>query len=325
MNPWSRLRLPFLGKSPLRPPGTPAPVAPQPADPIDLPYRAPLFLLRPPENPAVPFRFALPTLADPVSQLCTANQMEEATYLDWCAEMHIPPDRHRKFWEWCYILQVLRRAGMLASGRRLLGFGTGREPLPSVMTKYGAEVVATDAPQGVDDVQGWASTNQHAEAVRDLHHPAIVPEADFIARARFRSADMNDIPADLCDFDACWSSCCFEHLGSIAHGLDFVENSLQTLRPGGIAVHTTEFNLDSNDATVETLGLSLFRKRDFEGLIARLVAKGHEVWPLNTHPGFAEVDQIVDLPPYQRALPHLKIVVYETTVTSIGLVVRRAP
>ncbi len=272
----------------------------------------------------MPFRFELPSLAEPVSQLCTANQMDERVYRAWCTELTIPPDRHRKFWEWCYIMQVLRVGGMLAPGKRLLGFGTGREPLPSLMAHYGAEVVATDAPQGVDDVQGWAATNQHSQAVRDLHMPAIVPEADFLARVSFRSADMNRIPADLTGFDACWSSCCFEHLGSIGHGLDFVENSLDTLKPGGIAVHTTEFNLDSNDETVETAGLSLFRKRDFEALAARLIAKGHTVWSLNTHPGFAPVDQIVDLPPYQRGLPHLKLVVYETTVTSIGLVVRRA-
>ena len=157
MKPWHRLRLPWA-----------APAAPALADPVDHPYRAPLFLLRPPADPAVPFHTALPSLAEPVSQLCTANQMAEPTYRDWCAEMDIPPDRHRKFWEWCYILQALRGTGMLAPNRRLLGFGTGREPLPSVMAKYGATVLATDAPQGVDDVQGWASTNQHAQAVRDL-------------------------------------------------------------------------------------------------------------------------------------------------------------
>jgi hypothetical protein len=88
-------------------------------------------------------------------------------------------------------------------------------------------------------------------------------------------------------------------------------------------VHTTEFNLDSNDATFESAGLSIYRKRDIEALFARLVARGHEVWALNTHPGYGEIDQIVDLPPFSRALPHLKVEVCAITATSIGLVVRR--
>lgn len=299
-------------------------VAPQ-AKPIAAPpYRAPLFLLRPPADPAVPFQFTSPTLAAPVSQLCTADQFDEPVYRAWCAELGIAADRHRKFWEWAYILQVLRLGGVMAPGKRALGFGTGREPLPSLLAKYGTTVLATDAPDEAHDQQGWAGNNQHSATVRDLWHPEIVSESDFLARVAFQSLDMNRIPTGLRDFDACWSSCCFEHLGSIRHGLDFVENSLDCLRPGGVAVHTTEFNLDSNDGTYESLGLSIFRKCDFERLFARLRAHGHEVWPLNTHPGFSELDQVIDLPPYQQALPHIKLQVAAVTTTSIGVVVRKA-
>ena len=308
MNFWTRLR----GQG-AQPDATPAP-----------PYRAPLFLLRPPADSAVPFQVTAPTLTLPVSQLCTSDQFDEPVYRAWCAELGIAPDRHRKFWEWAYILQVLRLEGVLAPGKRALGFGTGREPLPSLLAKYGASVLATDAPDEAHDQQGWADSNQHSATARDLWHSDIISEADFLARVAFQPADMNRIPADLRDFDACWSSCCFEHLGSIGHGLDFVENSLGCLRPGGISVHTTEFNLDSNDGTYESLGLSIFRKRDFEGLFARLKAQGHKVWPLNTHPGFSELDQVIDLPPYQQALPHIKLQVAAVTTTSIGVVVKKA-
>jgi len=288
------------------------------------PYRAPLFLLRPPDDSAVPFHFAPPSLAAPMSQLCTADQFDEPVYRGWCAELGIAADRHRKFWEWAYILQVLRLEGVMAPGKRALGFGTGREPLPSLLAKYGASVLATDAPADAHDRQGWAESNQYSATVRDLWQPDIVAEGDFLARVAFQPADMNRIPTDLRDFDACWSSCCFEHLGSIGHGLDFVENSLDCLRPGGVAVHTTEFNLDSNDGTYESLGLSIFRKQDFERLFARLRRQGHEVWPLNTHPGFSELDQVIDLPPYQQALPHIKLQVAAVTTTSIGVVVKKA-
>ncbi|HZI52320.1 MAG TPA: hypothetical protein VFD56_01350, partial [Chitinophagaceae bacterium] len=37
----------------------------------------------------------------------------------------------------------------------------------------------------------------------------------------YRAVDMNKIPGDLVDFDFNWSSCSFEHLGSIEKGMRF--------------------------------------------------------------------------------------------------------
>ncbi|WP_426957075.1 SAM-dependent methyltransferase [Muricoccus radiodurans] len=286
------------------------------------PYAAPLWLLAPPASPRIPWRLEPPCLSHPVSQICTAGQMEGPDYAGWCASFGEAPRQHRKQWEFCWILAVLQAAGMLRPGVRALGFGTGREPIPSVLAAQGVEVLATDAPPDLDGTQGWDSTGQHAAGLMALHHPAILDEATFRARVSFRPVDMNAIPSDLAGFDACWSSCCFEHLGGIEAGLNFVENSLRTLRPGGVAVHTTEFNLGSNEETLESPGLSLFRRRDIESLLDRLAGKGHRLWPLNLHPGDAPVDAHVDAPPY--ALPHLKILAAEHITTSIGLVVQRA-
>jgi hypothetical protein len=65
-----------------------------------------------------------------------------------------------------------------------------------------------------------------------------------------------------------------------------------------------------------------FRKRDIEALASRLIAAGHEVAPLNFHPGEAEIDTYIDLPPY--ALPHLKLLAADYVTTSIGLIVRKS-
>ena len=58
---------------------------------------------------------------------------------------------------------------------------------------------------------------------------------------RFRAVDMNDIPPDLRGFDFTWSSCALEHLGTLRAGADFVVEQMTCLRPGGVAVHTTEY------------------------------------------------------------------------------------
>ena len=285
-------------------------------------YCAPLFLLQPPADKAIPWRFQPPQLTAPVSQLCTQDQFEEPIFAQLCAMLDIIPNPHRKIWEFCYVVAVMQAAGLLRPGIRALGFGVGQEQIPALLARAGATVVATDAPDTVVHGQGWSSTGQHAAELKALDYPSILPFEELQKRVVFRPVDMNAIPDDLRDFDVCWSSCAFEHLGSIALGLRFFERSLETLKPGGIAVHTTEFNLSSNTETFDTAGLCLFRKQDLEAMLGRLAAAGHEVWPLNLHPGSAALDAHVDLPPY--AMPHLKLALGRYVTTSIGLAVRKA-
>ncbi len=285
-------------------------------------FGVPVFLLRPPaEN--IPWKFEPPTLDEPVSQLCTASQFQEPVFAEIAAAMCVPANAHRKTWEHCYIISVLATYGMIGMGRRALGFGCGRERIPALLASRGVEVLATDAPEGgTANDQGWRSTDQFAGNLADLFYPQIIHLDDFERLVGFEPVDMNAIPAALDgQFDCCWSSCALEHLGSLQHGLDFIENSLRSLKPGGIAVHTTEFNLSSDVDTVETPGLSLYRRQDLEKLAARLTAQGHEVLPLNLHPGYDPVDEHIDVPPY--GLPHLKVMVQKVAVTSVGIVVRK--
>jgi hypothetical protein len=134
---------------------------------------------------------------------------------------------------------------------------------------------------------------------------------------------MNEIPGHLTDFDFCWSSCALEHLGSIEHGLKFIERSLDCLKPGGWAVHTTEYNLSSNTHTLQSGGTVLFRQCDMEALTERLTAKGHKVAPFDLEPGLAPIDRYIDVPPY-RVQPHLKLALEGYATTSIGVIVQRS-
>ncbi len=78
---------------------------------------------------------------------------------------------------------------------------------------------------------------------------------------------MNAIDADLQGFDFTWSSCCFEHLGCIGGRHAVRLNSVERcLRPGGVAVHTAELNLSSDDATIATGLPWLYRRRDMLAL-----------------------------------------------------------
>ena len=73
---------------------------------------------------------------------------------------------------------------------------------------------------------------------------------------------------------------------------------MRTLRPGGVAVHTTEFNFLHQQDTVETGVTVLFLARHFTELANRLERAGHRVGPLDFDVGDGVVDRYIDLPPY---------------------------
>ena len=267
----------------------------------------------------------LPTLENPTSQLCTSNQIYSRIYLRWMYEMKDLPRLHRKEWEWVFILEVLSQQGMFSNGKLGLGFGCGLEPLPLVITKYGPSLIVTDMDENNAAEVGWVKTGQHVKNVESIYEarPSINPsKEDFMRSCEFRPVDMNDIPKDLINFDFVWSSCAFEHLGSIKNGIDFVVNSTKCLKPGGIAIHTTEFNLSSNEETFETPVLSLFRKKDIEFLERELEKVGCNMAPLNLNPGDDFPDKYIDLPPYKQDV-HLRLAIDGFVATSIGIIVRK--
>src|SRR5207253_9140865 len=143
-----------------------------------------------------------------------------------------------------------------------VGFGVGREPVIPAFANLGVEVVATDLEPDSREALGWVRSNQHAHGtVDDMLRQGVCDPDKFRELVSWRAVDMRSIPDDLRGFDFCWSVCSLEHLGTLAAGLDFIENSLKTLVPGGIAVHTTAFNVHSNEDTLETGPSVAYRER----------------------------------------------------------------
>jgi SAM-dependent methyltransferase len=267
-----------------------------------------------------------PLLARPVSQACTRSQMDEEAYVYWCKQIREHPREHRKQWEFCYIAQVLATAGKLAPGQRGLGFGVGEEPLAALFAARGARVLATDLAPEAAAGTGWIETSQHARSKEGLNRRGICPPDLFADNVEFRFADMNAIADSLGSehhgsFDFIWSACAFEHLGSIKRGGAFLRNTARLLAPGGIAVHTTEFNCSSNSATLDHAGTVLFRRRDFEDFGSELAKLGCET-VFNFDLGDLPADHHVDMAPYSHDL-HLKLQLEEWVTTSFGIAFTR--
>lgn len=235
------------------------------------------------------------------SKCATQKDVESPWFRYWMNEIKSAPVPHRKLWEFAYILQNMHGLGLLKEGNRALGFGCGEEPLPSYFADKGMQVTVTDlAPEAVAG-QGWAETGQHTTSVESSYHSGLVDKADFDRLVELQYVDMNAIPDTLDGlYDVCWSVCALEHLGSIEQGLSFIENSLKCLKPGGVAIHTTEFNYTETDKTIDNWPTVLFLQRHFEELRDRLEAKGHTMQALDFNVGLKPLDTFVDLPPYNQ-------------------------
>ena len=280
-------------------------------------YGMPLFLMRPPTDPAFPHRFEPPSLENPVGQMCTTAQFDDAAFTEIAEAMGMPPSRTRRSWEQTWIVSLLATHDMIAAGKQAIGFGVGRERIPSLLASRGVRVLASDSPQVATDAMLPPGAQHMA-----LFHPEILPLEDFELMVGYRDIDMNHLPADLDgQFDFCWSASAVDRLGSLAAATAFLEESLRVLRPGGIAAHTFTLNVTSDAVTVDHPTLSVLRRRDLEALAAQLQAQGHEVLPFNLHPGLDPQDGDVATRP--DAPPRPKQRHGSLVLTSFGLALRK--
>lgn len=232
---------------------------------------------------------------------------------------------HRKVWEWAAICQALDERGLLAPGMKGCGFAVGREPLASVFARLGVDVLATDLAASEAAAGIWSGAGQHAASLDALHWEKVVDRPTFDARVRFLPQDMRALrPAELGLHDFIWSSCSLEHLGDLEAGLDFILRSTALLRPGGIAVHTTEFNLSDVENTILAGDSVIYRRKDLDALAARLRGIGCGMEALDDFPGTAPEDIEYDYPPYygnDRA--HIKLLLGGFVATSCLLIVAK--
>jgi len=236
-----------------------------------------------------------------------ARDFEQPWLAARAREMDEKLNVHRKLWEFCLIAQAYQER-FPQGGGRILGFGVGLEPLPAWFAARGASVLATDlAPDEAGEK--WTGTGQNASELEALVRPAIGREEDFFARAEFRPVDMRAIPEELRQggFDFTWSAGSLEHLGGLDAGIEFVCRQMECLRPGGVAVHTTELNVSRERCTLNLGDLCFYRELDLERLAARLAEQGDLLLPLDLAAGDLEADLVVDVPPYEQGPAHLRL------------------
>jgi hypothetical protein len=252
---------------------------------------------------------------------CTQRQLESEEFRSWVIKLKETTGFvHRKVWEFCYITQALAERGMLAPGKSGLGFAVGQEPLADLFASYGCNILATDLDEDRARKAGWVHNGQHATSLAILNKRGICSTDDFQRHVSFRNVDMNSLPSDLGQHDFIWSSCSIEHLGSFRATFAFLRRMTAFLRSGGVAVHTTEFNVSSDKHTLIKGPNILFRKQDFRRLVDLMEHDGHRVAPFDFELGDQPADHFVDEPPY-KGNPHLKLRIEQYVCTSAGIII----
>lgn len=270
------------------------------------------------------------------SQLCSAESLRSPALRAWAQRLRPVWDArgvderdvmlHRKMWEWLFIAEALRERGLLAAGRRGLGFGVGQEPLVACFAAEGCDLVATDQPHELAVSSGWTDSSvEWAGGLENLPTYGLISEAELVGRVQYRDVDMNHLPDDLRGFDFTWSSCALEHLGTLGAGADFVVAQMDCLRPGGVAVHTTEYLVasatgDSAASTVEAGGTVFYRRSDVADLVDRLRRDGHAI-DMDYSLGAAPEDLHIDVAPYTDV--HLRTQLGEYVTTSVALIITK--
>lgn len=256
-----------------------------------------------------------PSFSLPTSQLVSASQFYEPKFRELVSRLSLEVVLDRKIWEYCFIVNAIETYAATGPGTRGLVFGCGMEFITSVLAAGGSDILATDY---VEQSHNW-----QAQGLEDLYSPSHIDRASFDARVRFQHLDMNEIDPFLTGFDFLWSTGSLEHIGGYDKGLAFVENAMHCLKPGGIAVHTTELTLTSDDVGYDSPTLSFYCRRDIEQLAGRLINAGHLII-LNFERGRTVADMHVDTPPYHygRTLcAHFS----GHIISSIGLIIQKNP
>jgi len=253
----------------------------------------------------------------PVSSL--AGVQDLFTLEKWVYELkHTHLFMHRKLWEYVYILQALFLQGMLEPGKRGLGFAVGTEPLSAVFAKNGIKVTASDLDESNTVANQWKTHDAHATGLSKLECPRVCDKDTFYENVSFIPIDMTNIPDDLGDYDFCWSSCAFEHLGTVQKGKEFIYNTLKLLKPGGVSVHTTEYNISSEESS-DIPYYAAFGKKFFDELRDEIESQGHFFAPLDYRLGNHPDDDYISV--LENADNHFKLLNFKIVSTSIGITI----
>lgn len=263
-------------------------------------------------------------------RLTTQEEMDEADTPALVARYKEQRVYHRKQWEYVFLLKILDETLLSEApiGKKAIGFAVGLEPTVAYLASQNVTVTATDLAQDHPNAKQWNASNQlMGTSLKELNDRDIATQHQMDTYVAQENIDMNYVERSSAwnhrgSFDLVWSICAVEHVGSIRQGLEFMIKSLELLKPGGIAVHTTEFNLKSTLETSDHTTTVQYRKRDIDALYECSINMGYEVHRPCYDIGNGTYVNQVDMPPYQHN-PHLLLEFNGYVGTCFGIAIHK--
>jgi SAM-dependent methyltransferase len=143
-----------------------------------------------------------------------------------------------KQWECAMMLRTLTEFGMVREGATLAGIGAGTEETSFVLASKGCVVFPTDRYL---EVTPWSDVAPAGMMVRPEQYSAVsYPQGHVIPV--HSDARLLSLPENY--FDGVYSAGSIEHFGSLEAVAAAAEQIGRILKPGGVAVLSTEFRLD---------------------------------------------------------------------------------
>ena len=250
----------------------------------------------------------------PLNKVCRVADAGNPLWQRGYDDLGFPHDRdrfHRKIWEFNHTLYGLRTLRRLAPNSTALGIGCGHEELMYFLANRIARVVATDLYEG-----SYLGGESDADV---LDHPDKYAPFNY-RRDHLEVRRMNglalDAPEAAFDFAFCLSS--IEHFGSVADKRRAFAEMFRVLKPGGVAMVTTEvvlnrlgrgaqyFHRDTLAALVSDAGFTLDRPADL--CVEREYATPPLALPMGTF-----------------TTPHVVLRNFHTIYTSVALFLMKPP
>lgn len=231
----------------------------------------------------------------------------------------------RKIWELCWAMEILSNVGHTGggnfSGKSGISFGCGLERIGPHLAGLGANMLFTDVAVNKTIEEHWLKTGQHCGGDLSKMEVSASTAGDWAERSEFQYYNMLDpIPKEwIGAFDFCYSMNSVDHIGSICQAQEFIIRSMKVLRPGGVAVYTSELALDGPEDAMCFGYTSFFRMRDIRHLVYALNWAGNKT--LNLNYGHDWSKETIDREPFSDPRAnHILISIAGCLVTSFGIV-----
>jgi SAM-dependent methyltransferase len=171
-------------------------------------------------------------------------KLQDITYYNKCQGIlaRKPGQIHRKDWEWALGIIAMKRFGKLNDDNTALGIGAGRELILFYLTNYLDHLYATDLYSRKE----W----ENFAPVDFLDNPskyAPFPYDQSALTVLRMDGTKLEFPSD--SFDIVFSFSSIEHFGGANHSgaLKSLKEMERVLKPGGIAIVTTEYIINNKD------------------------------------------------------------------------------